>query len=250
VKVLSREDAERMRVRRFPVVEMFGPTIQGEGPDAGRPCAFIRFGGCDYECSWCDSLHAVLASEVRKAERLTTEEIISRVVMLVQPPNTIVLSGGNPALHELGDLVEGLQSRGYRVTIETQGTKSKPWIGSCDVIVTSPKPPSSGMVFDAKVYDDFLRALPSLDNVAIKVVVGSDEDYEFARDLREAYWALDHFYLSVLNPSGSDVESFSVAEILHGYRALCERVASDPEMHDVRVMPQLHTLAWGAEQGR
>ena len=49
----------------LPVVEVFGPTIQGEGELAGVPTAFVRFGGCDYRCSWCDSLFAVLPEDVR-----------------------------------------------------------------------------------------------------------------------------------------------------------------------------------------
>ena len=60
------------RPSTFPVVEIFGPTVQGEGPDAGVPAYFVRFGGCDFRCSWCDSMHAVDPAEVRaNAERLT-----------------------------------------------------------------------------------------------------------------------------------------------------------------------------------
>ena len=58
-------------MNRFPVVEVFGPTIQGEGELAGVPTAFVRFGGCDYRCTWCDSLHAVLPEDVREAPRMT-----------------------------------------------------------------------------------------------------------------------------------------------------------------------------------
>ena len=53
------------------VVETFGPTIQGEGPYAGRVCHFVRFGGCDYRCTWCDSMHAVDPGLVRIADDLT-----------------------------------------------------------------------------------------------------------------------------------------------------------------------------------
>ena len=42
------------------ISEIFGPTIQGEGPLIGRPSIFVRTGGCDYRCNWCDTLYAVL----------------------------------------------------------------------------------------------------------------------------------------------------------------------------------------------
>ena len=45
---------------RIRISEIFGPTIQGEGPLMGRPTVFVRTGGCDYRCRWCDTLYAVL----------------------------------------------------------------------------------------------------------------------------------------------------------------------------------------------
>jgi len=233
--------------KQFPVVEIFGPTIQGEGPDAGRPCLFVRMGGCDYRCSWCDSLHAVLPAEVRKAPRLTMAQIIVQISRLAMPPNTVVLSGGNPAMHRLDDLVSGLQRRGYRVAIETQGTKYRSWVGKCDTIVVSPKPPSSGMITNYDVLENFLSGVPT-ERTAIKIVVGDDADYQYARNLRRKYHEYD-FYVSVLNPAGSDGENFDIDIILSGYKRLCELVANDALMHDVKVLPQLHTLAWGAAQG-
>lgn len=238
-----------MTDRTFPIVEIFGPTIQGEGPDAGRPCIFIRTGGCDYQCSWCDSLHAVLPEQVRKAPRLTVDEIVSQVVALASPPITIVLSGGNPALLQLGDLVDALQMRGYRVTLETQATKFKSWINDLDLVVMSPKPPSAKMPFSHDILRSFIDWLDPDQRRAMKVVVGDDDDYAFARDLRERYWRED-FYVSALNEAGSDADGFSVSSVLDRYRWLCEKVAQDPLMHDVTVLPQLHTLAWGSEQGR
>ena len=46
--------------KRIRISEIFGPTIQGEGPLIGRPTVFVRTGGCDYRCAWCDTLYAVL----------------------------------------------------------------------------------------------------------------------------------------------------------------------------------------------
>jgi 7-carboxy-7-deazaguanine synthase len=56
---------------RIRISEIFGPTIQGEGPLIGRPTVFVRTGGCDYRCSWCDTLYAVLP-EYRDEWKLMT----------------------------------------------------------------------------------------------------------------------------------------------------------------------------------
>lgn len=242
-------EQEPVRSKAFPIVEIFGPTIQGEGPDAGLPVVFIRTGGCDYQCSWCDSLHAVLPEHVRKAERLTATEIARRVSDLVQPPITVVISGGNPLLLDLQSVVDALHDRGYRVSVETQATRLKPWIKDVDLVVMSPKPPSSLMPFKLDIFDRFVDQLDADQDRAIKVVVGDETDYEFARDLRKKYWR-ENFYVSALNASGSDVDEFDVMDVLSRYKWLCEKVAADKEMFDVIVLPQLHTLAWGSEQGR
>ena len=67
------------RAKLIPVVEIFGPTIQGEGAEAGVPTHFVRVGGCDYRCIWCDTMYAVdpddRTSDVRAAELARTSSI-------------------------------------------------------------------------------------------------------------------------------------------------------------------------------
>src|SRR3954447_265834 len=90
------------QTRLIPVVEIFGPTIQGEGAEAGVPTHFVRVGGCDFRCSWCDTMYAVDPEIVRAtAEKLSVEEIASRVAALAGRPEWVAISGGNPALHDL-----------------------------------------------------------------------------------------------------------------------------------------------------
>lgn len=238
--------------RSVPVVEVFGPTIQGEGLDAGETSYFVRFGGCDFKCVWCDSLHAVDPALVRQAERLTMQQVFDRLMALPVPPTpgaVIVLSGGNPALHDLEALVLDCQSEGWRVAVETQGTRWRDWLGTVDTLMVSPKPPSSGMAHTSAMLGKFMANVHGWHNAGVKIVVGDDSDYEWAATVREAYPDIP-FFLSVLNAAGSDAEAFDLLDVLARYRALCEKVAIDQRMNGVKVFPQMHTLAWGAEVGR
>src|SRR3954454_21929203 len=118
-----------LRQTRFPVIELFGPTVQGEGPDQGRPAYFVRFGGCDFRCAWCDSMHAVEPALVRAgATAMSAPEIADRLGTLDAGPGLVVLSGGNPALLELGPLVDMLHEAGYEVAVETQGSRWREWL--------------------------------------------------------------------------------------------------------------------------
>src|SRR5260370_35671045 len=89
------------------VSETFGPTIQGEGAVIGKPAVFVRTGGWDYRCSWCDTLYAVLPEHKSDWYPMTTEEVFAEM----QHPsgNKLVLvtvSGSNPAIQPLADLLD------------------------------------------------------------------------------------------------------------------------------------------------
>src|SRR3954452_13878114 len=89
------------QTRLLHVVEIFGPTIQGEGAEAGITTHFVRVGGCDFCCSWCDTMSAVDRQIVRAtADKLSSQEIVARVEALDGRPEWVTFSGGNPALHE------------------------------------------------------------------------------------------------------------------------------------------------------
>jgi len=79
------------------VSEIFGPTIQGEGALIGQPTVFVRTGGCDYRCTWCDTLHAVDARYRHTWAAMDPVSIMARVAELSGgKPLTISLSGGQP----------------------------------------------------------------------------------------------------------------------------------------------------------
>jgi 7-carboxy-7-deazaguanine synthase len=239
------------KTKTFPVVEIFGPTIQGEGMEAGVPCNFVRFGGCDYLCSWCDTMYAVDPAEVRRnSERLRSEEIVARLEALAGAPQWVVLSGGNPALHSLGGLVEGLHSLGLRVAVETQGSVWRPWLDQVDRLTISPKPPSSGMATEdhRRGFEAFMSKATVLARqaAALKIVCFDEIDLRWAKDVAAAHPALPlHLSAGTPVPSPADLGEAVAAR----FRWLCETVAADPDLARAKVLPQLHVIAWGDARG-
>jgi 7-carboxy-7-deazaguanine synthase len=245
--------ATQVRTQSFPVIELFGPTVQGEGPEAGRPAYFIRFGACDFRCSWCDSLYAVDPGEIRAhATQMSSAEIRTALDELTAGPTLVVLTGGNPALHHLDELVEEMQRDGFDVAVETQGSIYRSWLARVDRLVVSPKPPSSGEASD-RHWDQLGQFMASALEVraalALKVVVFDQDDLAYAKQVARA-WPAVPLHLSV----GTDPEPAPSAEgdkvqILDRFRWLCEAAAEAPELSGVQVLPQLHVLAWGRARG-
>src|ERR1700733_8388700 len=234
---------------RLPVIEIFGPPLQGEGPDAGRPAYFVRLGGCDYRCSWCDSMYAVEPAEVRSAERLTEQQIIERVQVLPEGPDLVVLSGGNPALFKLGTMSPLLHAAGRQVAVETQGSRWKSWLGQVDRLVVSPKGPSSGM--DTPEHRRLLgrfmeQAIDTGVTMALKAVIFDGEDLEHARWLADR-WPQVALHLS----TGTDVrlgERETVDRLRSRPRWVSEAVATDPVLRRAKVGAQQHVLTWGTRR--
>lgn len=234
----------------LPVVEIFGPTIQGEGPDAGVPAYFVRFGGCDYRCVWCDSMHAVDPAEVREnAERLTAEQIVQRLGELPSGPDLVVLSGGNPALLDLSALVLALKQDGMRVAVETQGSRWRDWLSDVDRLVISPKPPSSGMAGpgEMEAFQAFMSNVGDAPGPVLKIVVFDQSDLDWA-----AAQHCDHPQLPLFLSAGTDVglpEEETLTRLRERYRWLCATVARRADLRTASVLPQLHVIAWGTAKG-
>jgi len=106
---------------QYPISEIFY-SIQGEGFHAGKPAIFIRFAGCNLNCSWCDTNH-------QAKESLTVDEIINRLIDF--PKCMVVLTGGEPLIHDLQPLLKKWKAVLLKVgetpfvAVETNGTKSK-----------------------------------------------------------------------------------------------------------------------------
>jgi organic radical activating enzyme len=144
----------------LPVMEYFY-TLQGEGYHQGRAAYFIRLGGCDVGCVWCDVKDSWDAS---KYPLQTVEFLVSEVQKT--PAKLVVITGGEPLLHNLDGLTAALQAAGFETNIETSG--SSPLSGSWNWICLSPK--------------KFKAPLDHVVQVAqeLKVVIFNKHDFEWA----------------------------------------------------------------------
>jgi 7-carboxy-7-deazaguanine synthase len=207
----------------------------------------------------CDSMHAV--DPVHKAQWtwMAPQEIKEAIYTKAPWCRNLTISGGNPALHDLEDLLDILIYFGYSVNVETQGTMFRPWIARCETITVSPKPPSAGSWSSVKNLDRFLLDLilevDRLDPdyrppICIKVVVDVNDgrDYRFAKQVHQAIEQFDYFmpfYLSIKTDPDDTPE-----KLLSKYRGMAEVVCQDMKMPDVFILPQVHFLLWGSEKGR
>lgn len=142
-------------------------TIQGEGFYQGHAAYFIRLGGCDVGCHWCDVKESWDASLHPKVE---IDQIVKEA--LQHPGRLAVITGGEPLMYDLGPLCKALILEGFRTNIETSGAYRLS--GHWDWICLSPK--------------KFKEAHPSVYNVAneLKAIIYNKSDFEFA----EKYAAL------------------------------------------------------------
>jgi organic radical activating enzyme len=150
----------------LPVMEHFY-TLQGEGYHQGKAAYFIRLGGCDVGCVWCDVKESWDAG---KHPLLKIEDLILNISET--PAQIAVITGGEPLMHNLDELTHELQSAGLKTNIETSG--AYPLSGSWDWICLSPK--------------KFKAPLPEIIPLAheLKIVVFNKSDFDWA----EKYAAL------------------------------------------------------------
>ena len=148
--------------RRLPLVEDFY-TIQGEGFHTGKPAYFIRLGGCDVGCRWCDAKYTWSAKLYPPTD---VQTVIDRATAC--EAQAIVITGGEPLLYPLGILTETLHAKGLEIFLETSGTQ--PFSGRFDWVCLSPK-----------------RQQPPLEEAfgranELKVIVETEADFAWAEE--------------------------------------------------------------------
>lgn len=136
-------------------------TLQGEGYHTGKAAYFVRLGGCDVGCVWCDVKDSW---DANAHPVMTVEEI--RTLTARHKKGIVVVTGGEPAMHDLAPLCDELHEAGMQVHIETSG--AHPLSGELDWITLSPKK------FKAPLDNSLLRA------DELKVVVYNKSDFAWA----------------------------------------------------------------------
>jgi len=144
----------------LPIMEAFY-TLQGEGFHQGRAAYFIRLGGCDVGCVWCDVKDSWDAS---KHPQQSVDSIVAEAKKY--PGRLAVITGGEPLMHQLDELTKALKDAGFETNIETSG--SSPLSGDWDWICLSPKK------FKAPLSDIIPLAHE------LKVVIFNKHDFEWA----------------------------------------------------------------------
>jgi 7-carboxy-7-deazaguanine synthase len=230
-------------VKPIPISEIFGPTLQGEGALIGTPTVFVRTGACDYRCDWCDTLYAVLPQYKDEWTPMTPQQIVEEVLRLSGGmPILVTISGGNPALHELAELLDLGHLHGLTFALETQASKAKAWFEKLDHLTLSPKGPSSGMITDWEAVGQCIAMAGQQTQTSLKVVVFDEADYAYAREAHARFSGVP-FFLQCGTDVGADA-----TRIRENTEWLLSRVAQDG-WFDVVILPQLHVLLWGNKRG-
>lgn len=251
---MQKQEGSGWKLTKIPVLEIFGPTIQGEGMVIGQKTMFVRTAGCDYSCSWCDSAFTWDGSGKDLIKQMDADEIWKELVSLGGDGFSFVtISGGNPALlKNLSYLVNQLKEKNIQIGLETQGSKWQEWFYDIDELTISPKPPSSGMDTDFAALDaiiDKLKTKESSHHVSLKVVVFDDEDYAYAKKVHLRYPEIP-FFLQVGNDDNKTNDNQQlVNQLINKYEWLINKVMEDHEFKNVKVLPQLHTYIWGNKRG-
>ncbi|MBL4586925.1 MAG: 7-carboxy-7-deazaguanine synthase QueE [Flavobacteriales bacterium] len=146
----------------LPIMEQFY-TVQGEGFHTGKPAYFIRIGGCDVGCHWCDVKESWDAEVHPLVE---VENVIGNASS--QPAKTVVITGGEPLMYNLSHLTDRLHETGLSVHLETSGAHS--FSGSFDWICLSPKKNAPPILEYYKKADE------------LKVIVYNRHDFEWAEE--------------------------------------------------------------------
>ena len=239
---------------KINVVELF-KSVQGEGNEAGKVTVFVRLGGCDFRCPWCDSKHTWTPNE--SGRLVEVEDLVKEIEALGVKHCTF--TGGNPCIWKepMAEILQSLKQKGFSISMETQGSKMQRWIDLVDNLVISPKnitEREKGMSeqrykASIKMIIDTRTAL-NLKTI-VKIPIFNEQDLQWVKDFVTFDGEYD-IYLSVGNDWVDMLDGTKFrALILERYKWLIETVLEDKWFTNrlVSVLPQVHTLVWLNEQG-
>lgn len=230
---------------RLPFVETFGPTLQGEGPAAGQLSAFVRFGGCNLSCSWCDSAYTWDGSRYSLRDEITMLSV--RDIRERMPDvRLVIVTGGEPLLNQRNpafvEFLRGLKADGHEVHVETNGTIAPtPEVADAvDHFSVSPKLGHAGMHkrSQSPVMHSGWDAVHAVADAHLKVVVITEDDVRAARDLAVKYgWPAHKVWVMP--------EGVTKAVLDARWPDVCDWATK----YRVNATHRLHVLSWGDERG-
>jgi 7-carboxy-7-deazaguanine synthase len=203
------------RRRTLKTIEVFS-SIQGEGLRQGEPTIFVRLAGCNLRCSFCDTKRAWGEGTER-----TVDDLLAEVRRLRDgsPAAWVSITGGEPLVQDISPLVRKLHGDGFRVQVETNGTR--PPAAEVDWFSVSPKPPDydyhPGFVGEAR---------------EVKLVVCRSLSFEAVRSVRKAFPAAVPVLLQVRSNASWSMKKAS--KLL--------RQASLAGLENLRISIQLHKI--------
>lgn len=219
-------------------------SIQGEGPRAGRRCVFIRFGGCNLSCSWCDSAFTWDSARYNLREEITPRPV-DEILAELPRCDEVVLTGGEPLMHQnnpdWATLLRRLASRSIFIAVETNGTiapnpTTQTFIGHYSI---SPKLANAGE--HKRGQSPQLAEWPQairFRNACLKVVVSNAADVIAAGNLADRHgWPRWNTWVM---PEGT-----STAAILANFREIVEEALRQ----ELNVSQRIHVFAFGDERG-
>jgi 7-cyano-7-deazaguanosine (preQ0) biosynthesis protein QueE len=237
---------ERASRTTLAVAEIFGPTVQGEGPSAGQVAGFLRLGGCNLSCNWCDAAYTWDARrhDLRaEIARVNIAVIAARLTAMNTP--MIVITGGEPLLHQhqrsWRKLIDDLHQARKRIEIETNGTVPPVdhTTHRVDQFNVSPKLAHSGDPEYRRIRPDVLRAFLDTRKAIFKFVCRTVADVD---DVAATIAAHDIPHdLTWIMPEGTSTEVLAPT---------LARVADRAIAHRFNVTARLHIDLWGNGRGR
>lgn len=220
----------------YRVCEIF-KSIQGEGDVIGTPSLFVRMYGCNLTCTWCDTKYSWInqqkAKEGIEYVNMSSKQILDSLSDYGDV-SLVTITGGEPLLQPLDDLIGALYESGYKVLIETNGTitPSKEMIKQASIWSVSPKTSNAGFLIKYGKID----WLSDVRDYYLKFVITDPR-----KDIAEILAFLDARDIEhsrvILQPDGMREDYIAALKDLMNFVR--------DEGLQFRVLPQLHRLAWG-----
>ena len=239
------------------VINEIYSSLQGESTFAGLPCIFVRLTACDLRCSYCDTAYAF-----SEGNKMALPDVLAEVSRLAAPFKSsspaarhsslplVELTGGEPLLQKNNlPLMQALCDAGFTVLIETSGAHDISKIDPRVRRIMDLKCPSSGEASQNRWEN--LQHLTASDE--IKFVIGTVEDYEWARQQIAAHKlaAVCPLLFSWVHPLAPAQQHPSLKKVPAGQTALTRRELAEKIIADglpVRFQAQLHKIIWPPEQ--